>query len=119
MTNTLTLSFTAKDIDYAQLHGFKNAALRLLSMHSDTLWRLTDCGVGMEVVPPYHSVIVHEDDLEQWNDWIQHGLTAPGELRLEIHDEQFNNDDSLEVLRQEAIARTARASNRLLESLRS
>lgn len=119
MTYTLTLSFTAKDIDYAQLHGFKNAALRLLSLHSDTLWRLTDCGVGMEVVPPYHTVIVRQNDLARWNRWIQDGLTEPGELHLEVHTEEFNNDDSLELLRQEAIARTARASNRLLESLRS
>jgi hypothetical protein len=105
--NILTLRFE-KEANPIEDDGFKSSVLRLLALEFKTLWRMTDCGVGMEIIPPYRTVIVSPDYLERWKVWIERGITESCELQLIMETPEINEKSSLSTTRDAAINLTSR-----------
>lgn len=81
----MTFHLTKEDIAAAKRYGLRNALLYLICNRTGTLWRMTECGVGMETMPPYRTLRVCDEDATQWQFYQANGLLVPCRLRVEIY----------------------------------
>ncbi len=85
MAETLTFQLTEEDIADAHRYGLQNALLYLISNCTGTLWRMSECGVGMEIMEPYRTFRLCEEDMSLWWLYQTSGVFVPCRLRMELH----------------------------------
>jgi hypothetical protein len=80
----VTLHLTAADVLRVQQDGFKNVALYLLAAETGTLWQMTDCGIGLEIMPPHRVSVVCQEYRKLWRNYQESGVLEPCEIKLDI-----------------------------------
>ncbi|MBW3636923.1 MAG: hypothetical protein KY445_10770 [Armatimonadetes bacterium] len=85
MSETLSFQLSEEDIADAHRYGLQNALLYLISNRTGTLWRMSECGVGMEIMEPYRTFRLCDEDLSLWWLYQSSGVFVPCRLRIELH----------------------------------
>jgi hypothetical protein len=79
------LKITCDDICNARHYGISDPVTFALLQCTRTPWRVSPCGIGMELAPPHRTFIFRGCDFERWHFCRAYGFDAPTEFRLELH----------------------------------
>jgi len=82
----VTLHLAEGDVRKVKRDGFKNVVLILLSRETKTLWQMTECGIGLEIVPPHRVSVVCPEYRKLWWKFQETGVLEPCDLELELSD---------------------------------
>ena len=78
----MIISITQDDIAAAQ-HYQLPPLLFVLVRGTGTFWRVSDCGVALELIAPYRTFILPQPALFLWQNCLQSGLTIPHQFEVE------------------------------------
>ena len=81
----LRLQITAADIEGARQYGLTNPILYALVQTTGTLWRMSECGVVLEVTPPYRVFLLPPEALSYRSVESANRLKLPVVFIVECH----------------------------------
>ena len=80
----LTIRITPEDVREAERFGISPPLIYVLQRATSTLWRISDCGVALEVTPPYRSCVISSQVLNYLRDNLADENMPPYEFELEL-----------------------------------
>lgn len=80
----IAISISQEDIVDAQRYHLP-ALLFVLVRTTGTLWRISECGVALELIAPYRTFVLPEAALFLWQHSRQNGQTIPHQFQVECH----------------------------------
>jgi hypothetical protein len=85
MQETMTFQLSEEDIVSAKRYGMRDALLYQICNRTGTLWRMTECGVGMEIMAPYRTLRISEEGTTDWINFRTCDFSIPHNLRVEFY----------------------------------
>lgn len=80
----LAIRITREDVLDAERFGIKPPLIYVLQRTTSTLWRISDCGVALEVTPPYRSCVISSQVLNYLRDHQDDENMTPYEFELQL-----------------------------------
>ena len=80
----LTIRITPEDVREAERFGINPPLIYVLQRATSTLWRISDCGVALEVTPPYRSCVISSQVLNYLRDHQDDENMPPYEFELQL-----------------------------------
>ncbi len=82
----VVLRLGEQDIEDARRYGLQNAILYLLSNATGTLWRLSECGVAIEIMVPYRTALIWGGHQHLWRSFPKGEAVLPCDLHVEFQE---------------------------------
>lgn len=86
MAHVIELHLTEEDMRHAHEFGFEGTLLSRLATLTGTLWRMSPCGVGTEVMAPHRTFILAPESREVWYDSQAHPDVNHCDLKIKIYE---------------------------------
>jgi len=80
----IVISIIFADIVKAQLYELPPLVYALVQT-TGTLWRISECGAGIEVMAPFRTFVLEGEALALWQHYYQTGLVSPCTCQIQCH----------------------------------